>query len=57
MEKNIKNGVSAIKVSKLDPEARVLEIARMLGGKAKSSDLGLKHARELINESRQVTRR
>ncbi len=52
VEKNIKNGVSAIKVTKLDPEASVFEIARMLGGKTKSSDLGLKHARELIKESR-----
>jgi len=52
VEKNVKNGVSAIKVSKLDAEAEVFEIARMLGGKAKSSDLGLKHARELIKESR-----
>ncbi|MEI7482220.1 MAG: DNA repair protein RecN [Elusimicrobiota bacterium] len=52
VEKNIKNGVSAIKVTKLDQEASALEIARMLGGKAKSSDLGLKHARELIKESR-----
>ena len=52
VEKNIKNGMSEIKVSKLDPEARVLEIARMLGGRAKSSDLGLKHASELIKESR-----
>ena len=54
VEKNVKNGVSAIKVSKLDHEAGVLEIARMLGGKAKSSDLGLKHARELIKESRNI---
>lgn len=52
VEKNVRNGVSAIKVSRLDPDAGVLEIARMLGGKAKSSDLGLKHARELIKESR-----
>ena len=52
VEKNVKSGVSAIKVSKLDAEAEILEIARMLGGKARSSDLGLKHARELIKESR-----
>ncbi len=52
VEKGVKNGVSAIQVSKLAPEACVVEIARMLGGKAKSSDLGLKHARELIRESR-----
>ena len=52
VEKFVHNGVSAIKVTKLDPEAGVLEIARMLGGKAKSTELGLKHARELIKESR-----
>ncbi|MEI7530180.1 MAG: DNA repair protein RecN, partial [Elusimicrobiota bacterium] len=52
VEKFVRGGVSAIKVSKLDPEAGVLEIARMLGGKAKSTELGLKHARELIKESR-----
>jgi DNA repair protein RecN (Recombination protein N) len=52
VEKTIRDGVSAVKVSKLEPEASVQEIARMLGGKAKSSDLGLKHARELIKESR-----
>jgi DNA repair protein RecN (Recombination protein N) len=52
VEKTVADGVSAIKVSKLSPEDRVLEIARMLGGKTRSSDLGLKHARELIRESR-----
>jgi len=52
VEKFIHSGVSAIKVSKLDPEAGVLEIARMLGGKAVSTELGFKHARELIKESR-----
>ena len=51
VEKTVKSGVSAIKVSKLDPEGSVFEIARMLGGKARSSDLGLEHARELIKES------
>ncbi|OGS08592.1 MAG: DNA repair protein RecN [Elusimicrobia bacterium RIFOXYA12_FULL_51_18] len=52
VEKNVRRGISAITVSKLDPEAGVLEIARMLGGKTKSTELGLKHARELIKESR-----
>ena len=54
VEKFVRDGVSAIKVSKLDPEAGVLEIARMLGGKAVSTELGLKHARELIKESRRA---
>ena len=52
VEKVLHNGVSVIKVLKLDAEAAILEIARMLGGKAKSTELGLKHARELIKESR-----
>jgi len=52
VEKNVSRGLSAIKVSKLGPEDSVLEIARMLGGKTRSTDLGLQHARELIKESR-----
>ncbi len=52
VEKAVKNGVSAAAVNRLDPAARELEIARMLGGKKQSTDLGLKHARELLQESR-----
>ncbi|MDO8804283.1 MAG: hypothetical protein Q7R35_07620 [Elusimicrobiota bacterium] len=52
VEKAVKNGVSAAAVSRLDPAAREREIARMLGGKKQSTDLGLKHARELLSESR-----
>lgn len=52
VEKAVKNGVSAAAVSLLDPAAREREIARMLGGKKHSTDLGLKHAKELLQESR-----
>jgi len=51
VEKAVKSGVSAASVSRLDPAAREREIARMLGGKKQSTDLGLKHARELLAES------
>ncbi len=51
VEKDVKNGVSAAAVNLLDPAAREREIARMLGGKKQSSELGLKHARELLQES------
>jgi len=52
VEKAVKNGVSAAAVNLLDPSAREREIARMLGGKKQSSELGLKHAKELLAESR-----
>ncbi|MDO8805413.1 MAG: DNA repair protein RecN [Elusimicrobiota bacterium] len=52
VEKAVKNGVSAAAVSLLDPAAREREIARMLGGKKQSSELGLKHAKELLSEAR-----
>ena len=52
VEKAVKNGVSAAAVTRLDPAAREREIARMLGGKKQSSELGLKHARELLLETR-----
>ncbi len=52
VEKAVKNGVSAAAVNLLDPAAREREIARMLGGKKQSSELGLKHAKELLEESR-----
>ncbi|PIU19584.1 MAG: DNA repair protein RecN [Elusimicrobia bacterium CG08_land_8_20_14_0_20_59_10] len=51
VEKAVKNGVAAATVARLDAAAREREIARMLGGKKRSTDLGLKHARELIAES------
>ena len=52
VEKDVKAGVAAASVRELDPAAREREIARMLGGKKQSTDLGLKHARELLAESR-----
>jgi DNA repair protein RecN (Recombination protein N) len=51
VEKNVKAGVAAASVTRLDAVAREREIARMLGGKKQSTDLGLKHARELLAES------
>ncbi len=53
VEKNIKSGVAAAAVRLLDADAREREIARMLGGKKQSTDLGLKHARELLAEAGQ----
>lgn len=52
VEKDVKAGVAAAAVRRLDEAAREAEIARMLGGKKQSTDLGLKHARELLAESR-----
>lgn len=52
VEKDVKGGVACAAVRRLDRESREKEIARMLGGKKQSSDLGLKHARELLAESR-----
>jgi DNA repair protein RecN (Recombination protein N) len=52
VEKDVKAGVAAAAVRRLDKAARETEIARMLGGKKQSTDLGLKHARELLAESR-----
>jgi len=51
VEKTVRNGVAAAAVRRLDEAAREAEIARMLGGKKQSTDLGLKHARELLAES------
>ncbi len=51
VEKDVKAGVAAASVRLLDEAAREREIARMLGGKKQSTDLGLKHARELLAES------
>jgi DNA repair protein RecN (Recombination protein N) len=51
VEKAVKAGVAAAAVRRLDPAAREAEIARMLGGKKQSTDLGLKHARELLAEA------
>ena len=52
VEKGVKAGVATAGVLTLEGAAREGEIARMLGGKRQSSDLGLKHARELLAESR-----
>lgn len=52
VEKDVRDGVAAASVRALDEAAREREIARMLGGKRQSTDLGLKHARELLAESR-----
>lgn len=52
VEKSVKGGASSVGVRLLDPAAREAEIARMLGGKSRSSELGLRHARELLAESR-----
>ncbi|MEW5905899.1 MAG: DNA repair protein RecN [Elusimicrobiota bacterium] len=51
VEKSVKGGTSSVGVRLLDAPAREAEIARMLGGKRQSTDLGLKHARELLAES------
>ena len=51
VEKAVKAGVAAAAVRRLDPAARELEIARMLGGKKQTTELGLKHAKELLSES------
>ncbi|MCM2266240.1 MAG: DNA repair protein RecN [Elusimicrobiales bacterium] len=51
VEKDVKAGVAAAAVRRLDAVSRELEIARMLGGKKQSTDLGLKHARELLAEA------
>jgi len=51
VEKAVKNGVAAAAVSRLDHSAREREIARMLGGKKQSTELGLKHAKELLDEA------
>jgi len=51
VEKDVRAGVAAAAVRRLDEPAREAEIARMLGGKKQSTDLGLKHARELLAES------
>lgn len=52
VDKAVRDGVSAISVAGLDAGRSADEIARMLGGKQRSSELGLKHALELIKESR-----
>ncbi|MBI4801410.1 MAG: DNA repair protein RecN [Elusimicrobia bacterium] len=54
VEKAVKNGTSAITVTRLDAGQSAAEIARMLGGRLKSSELGRKHALELIKESKTI---
>lgn len=51
VEKDVKAGVAAASVRRLDGAEREGEIARMLGGKKRSTDLGLKHARELLQDA------
>ena len=51
VEKDVKAGVAAAAVRRLNDADREREVARMLGGKKQSTDLGLKHARELLAES------
>ena len=51
VEKTVKSGVAAAAVRRLGPAERESEIARMLGGKKQSTELGLKHARELLAEA------
>jgi len=51
VEKTVRGGTSSVAVRLLDAPGREAEIARMLGGKTRSTDLGLKHARELLAES------
>ncbi|MDT8287133.1 MAG: DNA repair protein RecN [Elusimicrobiales bacterium] len=51
VEKTVKGGSSSVGVRLLDVPGREAEIARMLGGKRRSTDLGLEHARELLAES------
>lgn len=53
VEKSASGGISGIKVARLDEGAAVMEIARLLGGRSRSTELGLRHARELIRESRE----
>ncbi len=51
VEKLVADGRTSTAVTILDEEARVAEIARMLGGE-KITDTTLEHARELIGQSR-----
>ncbi len=51
VEKDVKAGVAAAAVRRLDASSREKEIARMLGGKKQSTELGLKHAKELLAEA------
>lgn len=57
VEKDVRDGVAAASVRRLDTAGRESEIARMLGGKKQSTDLGLRHARELLAESRKQASR
>jgi DNA repair protein RecN (Recombination protein N) len=51
VEKRVVEGRTATAVAALDDEARVTEMARMLGG-VKITDKTLEHAREMIAEAR-----
>ena len=52
VEKGIYKGIAAVSVRVLDSAGREAEVARMLGGKNKSTKASLAHARELLAESR-----
>jgi DNA repair ATPase RecN len=51
VEKNIKNGETFSSVKTVKGEARVAELARMMGGEAPGEAL-IRHARKLIKNSR-----
>ena len=51
VEKTSLNKSSTVMTHALSAADRTAEIARMLGGKKQFTDLGLKHARELLAES------
>lgn len=46
VEKSVRNGRTATSVKRMDPQARIIEIARLLDGSA--SELSVKHARALL---------
>lgn len=50
IDKYVQKGRTMIKICKLGPDDKVKEISRMLGG-MKSSEISIKHARELINKT------
>ncbi|MCX5786763.1 MAG: DNA repair protein RecN [Elusimicrobia bacterium] len=55
VEKTSLKNSAAVTARELSGAERTAEIARMLGGKQKSSAQAVKHAAELLEESRQVT--
>jgi DNA repair protein RecN (Recombination protein N) len=51
IEKQVNDGRTVVRVTRLTHEDRITEIARMLGG-AKLSDTAVQHAREMLDASR-----